>query len=161
MGARKQWSQYVRVIQEDECLQDAIKLNGTDDWGLISDTLKHKYGILNRNGKKCRERWINHIKPEVSKSLWSLDEEKILFRCQATYGNQWTEISKFLPGRTDNSIKNYFYSTLRRKMRWYNKQRGNEEKITITANEVSLIPQLTKEILETKDNKKIAKPCMM
>lgn len=156
MNDRKQWDQYVSFTQEDECLVEVISDLGTSDWSAVSNVLVTKFGIKVRSGKKCRERWINHLNPEVSKSVWGEDEEKILFRCHGFYGNQWTEIAKFLPGRTDNSVKNYFYSTLRRKIRWYNKLRPAHEKITISANEVSLIPILTKQVLETPDRKKQA-----
>lgn len=116
--------------------------------------MKFDFGIKQRSGKKCRERWINHLNPNVSKSTWTIAEEKILYRCHAIYGNQWTEIAKFLPGRTDNSVKNYFYSSIRRKVRWYNKGKPHEEHINLSANEISLNPYLTKVILETADNRK-------
>ena len=106
-----------------------------------------KYDIKDRSGKKCRERWINHLKPDIMKSPWSPEEIKILFRCQAFYGNQWTEIAKFLPGRTDNSVKNYFYMTLRKRLRLYNKQVAPEDHINITINELSLHSELTLKVL--------------
>ena len=154
MGERKQWDQYVTYIQEDECLTVAVTELGTGDWNQISDCLKVRFGIKIRSGKKCRERWINHMNPAVSKASWGGDEEKILFRSHEFYGNQWTEIARFLPGRTDNSVKNYFYTSLRRKMRRYNKLVPAEEKVLMSANEVSMDLDLTKKILETADNKK-------
>ncbi|OMJ90740.1 hypothetical protein SteCoe_6817 [Stentor coeruleus] len=152
MNDRKQWDQY-----EDECLAEVVKQIGSDDWNAVSDVIAVKYGIKIRSAKKCRERWMNHLKPEVTKDAWTEDEAKILFRCQAFYGNQWTEIAKFLPGRTDNSVKNFFYSTLRRKIRSYNRSRPIEDQIKLSANGVSLNHELTKKVLETSDNRKIIK----
>ena len=86
-----------------------------------------------------------------------MDEENTLFRCQGFYGNQWTKISKFLPGRTDNSIKNYFYSALRKKIRRYNKLKPDNEKILKSANEVSIDSELTKLVLSVSDKKKLRK----
>lgn len=160
MNDRKQWDQYVTVIQEDECLVEVVEQLGTEDWTAVSNLMVTKYGVKLRSGKKCRERWINHLKPNVSKAVWSEDEAKTLFRCHAFYGNQWTEIAKFLPGRTDNSVKNYFYTTLRRKIRWYNKSVPLEEQVHISANEASLNQELTKKILEASDNRK-ANKCLI
>ena len=49
------------------------------------------------------------------------DEEKIIFQQFGVHGNKWSRIAEFLPGRTDNNVKNHFYSTLRRKIRKINK----------------------------------------
>jgi myb proto-oncogene protein len=112
-----------------------------------------KYDIKDRSGKKCRERWINHLKPEVIKSPWSPEEMKILFRCQAFYGNQWTEIAKFLPGRTDNSVKNYFYMTLRKRLRLFNKHVSPAERIEMPINDLSLNSELTQKVLNVDSQK--------
>ena len=61
---------------------------GIEDWSIVAEILAEKYSIRHRSGKKCRERWINHLKPEVSKSIWTPDEEQTLLRSQAYYGNR-------------------------------------------------------------------------
>lgn len=69
-------------------------------------------------------RWHNHLDPEVNKEEWSAKEEKTMFEAHQRYGNRWTEIAKLFDGRTDNDIKNHFYSMLRRSLRRVNKLLG-------------------------------------
>ena len=58
-----------------------------------------------RSGKQCRERWHNHLNPEVIKGDWSEAEDEIILSMQAEFGNAWAKITKALPGRTDNAVK--------------------------------------------------------
>ena len=76
-----------------------------------------RYGIKNKSGKQCRERWINFLCPNINKGMWSEKEEKILFSTQLKIGNKWSELAKLLPGRSENDIKNHFYSKLRKYIR--------------------------------------------
>lgn len=69
-------------------------------------------------------RWHNHLNPEVNKNAWTEKEEQAMFEAHQRHGNRWTEIAKHFPGRTDNDIKNHFYSMLRRSLRRVNKLLG-------------------------------------
>ena len=64
-------------------------------------------------------RWHNHLNPNIKKEKWSLEEEKKLLEVNSKYGNRWSLISKFIPGRTDNSIKNYWNSTIQKKYKFH------------------------------------------
>eukprot|EP01017_Pseudomicrothorax_dubius_P040169 TRINITY_DN6248_c0_g1_i3.p1 TRINITY_DN6248_c0_g1~~TRINITY_DN6248_c0_g1_i3.p1 ORF type:complete len:355 (+),score=50.82 TRINITY_DN6248_c0_g1_i3:157-1221(+) len=66
---------------------------------------------------KIFDSYLNHLSPQVVKRAWTPQEEASLFDAHRKLGNRWTEIAKLLPGRYENSIKNHFYSLLRRSLR--------------------------------------------
>ena len=109
---RRPWT-----LREDESMKTLVEENGTKQWTLIAERLNAYFPNAVRTGKQCRERWHNHLNPGINKEGWTIEEEILLFTSHSKIGNKWAEISNFLPGRTDNSIKNHFYSTLRKQYR--------------------------------------------
>lgn len=63
---------------------------------------------VNRNGKQCRERWVNFLNPEIKKDPFSLEEDIHILEQRLSIGNKWSEIIKGMPGRTENNVKNRF-----------------------------------------------------
>ena len=92
------WDQY-----EDVCILD-MKRKGFM-WADIADRLQR------RTGNHIRERFVNYLDPNIKKTPWTKEEDKILLANQRTLGNKWADIQKLLPGpgiRPQNSIKNRF-----------------------------------------------------
>eukprot|EP00919_Chromeraceae_sp_WS-2016_P069985 GHVR01165926.1.p1 GENE.GHVR01165926.1~~GHVR01165926.1.p1 ORF type:complete len:271 (+),score=115.48 GHVR01165926.1:69-881(+) len=103
--------------EEDTMVRDLVQSLGTKRWIAIEDKLKAKFGVNGRTSKQIRERWHNHLHPEVKKGRWTVDEERLLYELHMKHGNRWALIAQQMPGRSDNQIKNHYYSTMRRSMR--------------------------------------------
>ncbi|XP_020156857.1 transcription factor MYB15-like [Aegilops tauschii subsp. strangulata] len=97
--------------EEDQKLRDFIVCYGDSCWS----TVPVKAG-LQRNGKSCRLRWINYLRPGLKHGMFSREEEETVMSLHATLGNKWSQIAQHLPGRTDNEVKNYWNSYLKKRV---------------------------------------------
>ncbi|WOL18399.1 hypothetical protein Cni_G27194 [Canna indica] len=101
--------------EEDEKLIEHITKYGHGCWSSVP-----KQAGLQRCGKSCRLRWINYLRPDLKRGTFSEQEESLIVELHAVLGNRWSQIAARLPGRTDNEIKNFWNSSVKKKL----KQRG-------------------------------------
>jgi hypothetical protein len=94
--------------EEDEAIVSFVSREGTKNWTKLAAMLQ------GRVGKQCRERWRNHLDPDVNHAPWTDEEDAVLIDLHDRIGNQWVKIAEHLPGRSDNAIKNRWNSTLKK-----------------------------------------------
>ncbi|CAL9058252.1 myb-related protein 308-like [Musa acuminata AAA Group] len=97
--------------EEDEKLVSYIKAHGEGCWR----SLPKAAGLL-RCGKSCRLRWINYLRPDLKRGNFTEEEDEHIIKLHGVLGNKWSLIAGRLPGRTDNEIKNYWNTHIKRKL---------------------------------------------
>ncbi|XP_042444634.1 MYB-like transcription factor 4 [Zingiber officinale] len=97
--------------EEDERLIAYINAHGEGCWR----SLPKAAGLL-RCGKSCRLRWMNYLRPDLKRGNFTEEEDEIIINLHALIGNKWSVIAGRLPGRTDNEIKNYWNTHIKRKL---------------------------------------------
>lgn len=97
---------------EDAILVEYVTKHGEGNWNAVQ-----KHSGLARCGKSCRLRWANHLRPDLKKGAFTPEEERRIIELHAKMGNKWARMAVELPGRTDNEIKNYWNTRIKRRQR--------------------------------------------
>ncbi|XP_044494520.1 transcription factor MYB92-like [Mangifera indica] len=97
--------------EEDQKLVKHIQKHGHGSWRALP-----KLAGLNRCGKSCRLRWTNYLRPDIKRGKFSQEEEETILNLHSVLGNKWSAIASHLPGRTDNEIKNFWNTHLKKKL---------------------------------------------
>ncbi|CAA7046958.1 unnamed protein product [Microthlaspi erraticum] len=97
--------------EEDQKLVDYINKHGYGNWRTLP-----KNAGLQRCGKSCRLRWTNYLRPDIKRGRFSFEEEETIIQLHSIMGNKWSAIAARLPGRTDNEIKNYWNTHIRKRL---------------------------------------------
>ncbi|KAI4322610.1 hypothetical protein L6164_022287 [Bauhinia variegata] len=97
--------------EEDLKLINYIQTHGPGNWRTLP-----KNAGLQRCGKSCRLRWTNYLRPDIKRGRFSFEEEETIIQLHSLLGNKWSVIAARLPGRTDNEIKNYWNTHIRKRL---------------------------------------------
>ncbi|XP_072997487.1 transcription factor MYB60-like [Typha latifolia] len=119
--------------EEDMNLISYIQEHGPGNWRSVPTNT----GLM-RCSKSCRLRWTNYLRPGIKRGNFNLHEEEMIINLQAMLGNKWAAIASHLPQRTDNDIKNYWNTHLKKKVRRF--QETSSSCTTTTSNNSNIIP---------------------
>ncbi|XP_027915197.1 transcription factor MYB106-like [Vigna unguiculata] len=97
--------------EEDKKLLDYVRKHGHGNWRSVP-----AIAGLQRCGKSCRLRWINYLKPDIKRGNFSPEEDHTIIQLHALLGNKWSIIAAHLPQRTDNEIKNYWNTNIKKRL---------------------------------------------
>ncbi|KAJ1411552.1 SANT/Myb domain [Sesbania bispinosa] len=133
--------------EEDNKLRNHILKHGHGCWSSVPI----KAG-LQRNGKSCRLRWINYLRPGLKRGVFSKHEEDTILTLHQMLGNKWSQIAQQLPGRTDNEIKNYWHSYLKKKVVKAKETDSHKQIQYASSSSDTMDSSLSPQKLETQDS---------
>ncbi|KEH16274.1 putative transcription factor MYB-HB-like family [Medicago truncatula] len=99
------------TAEEDRKLIAYVTRYGCWNWRQLP-----KFAGLSRCGKSCRLRWLNYLRPNIKRGNFTQEEEELIIRMHKNLGNRWSTIAAELPGRTDNEVKNYWHTSLKKRV---------------------------------------------
>ncbi|TXG50388.1 hypothetical protein EZV62_022912 [Acer yangbiense] len=103
------------TAEEDAKILAYVSKHGAGNWTAVPKKAGY-FGGLRRCGKSCRLRWTNYLRPDLKHDSFTPQEEEMIIRLHAAIGSRWAIIAQQLPGRTDNDVKNYWNTKLRKKL---------------------------------------------
>lgn len=143
------WRKGPWTPEEDKLLFDYVTLHGEGRWSSVA-----RCAGLNRSGKSCRLRWVNYLRPGLKRGQITPQEEGVIIELHSLWGNKWSTIARYLPGRTDNEIKNYWRTHFKKKERSTRKasQRKKSQNMIKQAKPAQLLQKQQLEIPKTETN---------
>jgi myb proto-oncogene protein len=106
---KRHWDEIVCVVfrnrawtsGEDGEIEQWVQKHGPRNWAEFATK-----SLPGRDWRSCKERWENHLNPDVVYVPWTPEEDRVLVQLHNEYGNRWTEITFRMPNRTNSQIKN-------------------------------------------------------
>ncbi|CAH8358503.1 unnamed protein product [Eruca vesicaria subsp. sativa] len=132
------------TLEEDTLLTDYIARNGEGRWNLLA-----KASGLKRKGKSCRLRWLNYLKPDIKRGNLTPQEQLLILELHCKWGNRWSKIAQYLPGRTDNEIKNYWRTRVQKQARQLNIDSSSHQFLEVVRS--FWVPRLTHKMKDSSN----------
>ncbi|KAK4490052.1 hypothetical protein RD792_000706 [Penstemon davidsonii] len=129
--------------EEDQRLINYIRNHGEGCWRSLPQAAG-----LHRCGKSCRLRWINYLRPDLKRGNFTEEEDKVIIKLHGLLGNKWSLIAGRLPGRTDNEIKNYWNTHIKRKLISHGINPQSHRPISATSTATTATPTTIKTCLD-------------
>ena len=131
------------VKEEDERLSFLVQQYGTNNWELIASMMPF------RNARQCRDRFRNYLSPKINLKKWTKEEDLLLINKYHELGPKWVHISQFFEGRSDNNLKNRWYTHLKKQ---HQKTENNIEDLINNKDQICVYDDLEQLFFESENN---------